>query len=195
MVAFAVTLIALGSVLALLNWYSLIASLCGDRFVSAVPLIGAFLLGSGMILLPQTRPFAWIALIADYGTLVFLIALPRIVAAIWSTCRFNLLHSFDLDEPGRHFTIKLFRRHIALISAQFDPFLPCNDDGACIGSFGWGGKWHVIENGYSIHGYCAERQLLLMSTNGNYSTTELHYPAENKYDYDSLDDLTFKKRK
>jgi hypothetical protein len=189
MVVVAYALIAFGGLMSLLNWGTVVASWRSKRFVSAVPLIGAVPLGCGLALLPETRPFVWLALVADYGTLVLIIALPRIAYEFWSTSRINLLHSFSTDAKGRRITIKLFRRQIAVISAEFDPPIPCNDYEARVQSFGLVGAWVPTESGFSINGYASDRQLVISKQNGVYATTELNYPNDKKYKYDCLDGL------
>src|SRR5262245_50700968 len=112
MVPVAYALIVFGGLMCLLNWGTLVASLRSKRFVSAVPLVGALPLGAGLALLPASRPYAWLALVADYGTLVLIISLPRIAHEFWSTSRINLMHRFTTAGKDRSITIKLFRRQI-----------------------------------------------------------------------------------
>jgi hypothetical protein len=195
MTVVAYALIAIGGLLSLLNWGTLYASLRGNSFVSAVPLAGALPLGTGMALLPVTRPFAWLALVADFGTLVLIIALPRIAFEIWSTSRINLLHSFTTNARGRTIHIMLFRRRIAVIRVEFDPPIPRNDQGALVQSFGLVGSWDTTENGFSISGYASDRRLLVSIDEGAYTTEELNYPSGKKYDYDCLDGLEVQKKK
>jgi hypothetical protein len=194
MVIVAYVLIAFGGLVSLLNWGTVVASWRSKRFVSAVPLVGALPLGTGLLLLPEARPFAWLALIADYGTLALIIALPWIVYQFWSTSRINLLHSFTSDAKERAVSIKLFRRQIAVISAEFDPHIPCNDHGALVQSFGLVGKWSPTETGFSISDYASGRQLLVSKQDGAYATTELNYPSDTKYKYDCLDGLVMQER-
>jgi hypothetical protein len=189
MVIVAFALIAFGGLMCLLNWGALVASWRSKRFVSAVPLVGALPLGAGLLLLPETRPFAWLALIADYGTLILIIALPWIAYEFWSTSRINLLHSFTTNAKEHAVAIKLFRRQIAVISAEFDPPIPCDDHDARIQSFGLVGKWSLTESGFSISGYALDRQLLVSKQDGAYATIELNYPSDKKYKYDCLDGL------
>jgi hypothetical protein len=193
MTLFAFLLIAFGGLVSLLNWGTLVASLRSKRFVSAVPLFGAVPLGCGLALLPETRSFAWLALIADYGTLVLIIALPRIGYDPWSTSRINLLHSFTTDATERAIAIKLFRRQIAVISAEFDPPVACGHD-ASVQSFGLVGTWAATESGFSISGYASDRQLLVSERDGAFATNELNYPSDREYKYDCLDGLLVKKQ-
>jgi hypothetical protein len=83
----AVALIVLGGFVALLNWWSLYASYRDKKFHSSVPLLGAGLLGVGMFILPSSRRYSWSAIFFDYGTLVFLIALPTLVKEGWSASK------------------------------------------------------------------------------------------------------------
>ena len=87
----AAVLMTLGGLLALANWWSVIWSNVTKRFHSAVPFVGAALLGAGMLMMPTTRTYAWTALILDYGTLAFLLASPRLIREAWSTSHINLI--------------------------------------------------------------------------------------------------------
>jgi hypothetical protein len=185
----ACVLIAFGGLMSLLNWGTLVASLRSKRFVSAVPLVGAVPLGCSLALLPETRVFAWLAVVADYGTLVLIIALPRIVYEAWSTSRINLLRSFTTNAKECVITMKLFRRQVAVISAQFDPPIPCNEYDVRVESFGFLGTWAPTPSGFSIKGYASDRALLVSRANGAYATTELNYPSDRRYKYDCLDGL------
>lgn len=194
MTVVAYILMALGALLCLLNWGTLIASWRRKRFVSAVPFVGALPLGYGMSLVPETRAFAWLALIADYGTLAVILALPYIAWHAWSTSRVNLLHRFTSKAAGRSVTIKLFRRHVAVISVAFDPPVPCEDHGACIQAFGLVGTWAATKAGFSIEGYDANRHLLLSNEPGGFTAVESNYPSGKEYDYDSLGGLVLHER-
>lgn len=194
MIVIAGTLIGIGCTVSLLNWWTLVATIRGDRFASAIPLIGAVSLSSGMLLLPQTRGLAWIAPLVDYGTLAFFVALPRIVTEMWSTSRFNLLLSFECQDGDRHLKIDLFRRDIAVISGRFDPPRPSDEGEARVVSLGLVGKWRVTEDGYSIEGYGEGRRLVLVEADGGYAAREAQYPLEKGRGYDSLDGLAFRER-
>lgn len=111
----AAVLLVLGGLLAFANWSSLIWSFVTKRFHSSVPFFGALFLAAGMLLNPATRPYAWSALILDYGTLAFLIASPRLIRDAWSTSRSNLLCEY-LGEAGmKTVHLRLFRRGIFTI--------------------------------------------------------------------------------
>ena len=189
MTAIGITLIVLGAVVSAINWFTLIATARSGRFVSAVPLIGAGLLGSGMSIVPQTRSYAWVALIADYGTLALLLVLPRLVLEGLSVSRFNLLHSFQIDEDGRRIEIQLFRRNIAIIRGDFNPPVPCDDAGSLAVSFSWLAKWQPAEDGFSITDYGSGRELKLSQENGHFRTRELKYLGNSKHKHNCLDGL------
>lgn len=186
-------LIGCGGLLSLMNWGTLIVSLRSKRFVSAIPLLGALSLGGGLALLPATRLFASLALIADYGTLILIIAVPRIAYEAWSTSRINLLWCFTSTTKGRIIAVKFYRRHVAVISARFDPPIPCDDHGSRVASFGLAGKWSAAQTGFVIAGYGVDRQLVITKENGMYVTAELNYPKDREYKYDCLDGLIMQK--
>ncbi len=109
---------ALGGLIAFANWWSVYWSYRTKRFHSAVPLVGAALLGAGMFILPATRPYCWSALILDYGTLALLAASPQLFRELWSTSRFNLVSEY-LGEAGmKTVHLRLFRRGIFTIRLQ-----------------------------------------------------------------------------
>jgi hypothetical protein len=189
MTALGIALIGLGACVAVLNWFTLIATLRSGRFVSAVPLIGAALLGAGLAIVPQTRSYAWTALLADYGTLVLILALPKIIHECWAVSKFNLLYFLHTNESGRHIQIKMFRRNIAIIRGDFNPPVPCDDAGSFAASFSWVAKWRLASDGFSITDYGPSRELLISRQNGHFNTRELHYPCDSKYKHDCLDGL------
>jgi hypothetical protein len=191
MLLIAIALIVLGALLSLANWYTLFAYLWSGRHSSVVPLFGAMLLGSGVAMIPETRPFAWLAVVADYGTLILIISLPRLAYAFWSTSIFNQITVFRTDDAERRIEIKLFRRGIAIIQMLFHQPLPNGAGGIAVG-LSWMGTWTPVDGGYSVMGYAPDRELLVSPQNGVYRTRESGYPAEKKETHDSLDGLTLR---
>jgi hypothetical protein len=110
--------IALGGLVALGNWWNVFLSYHTKRFHSPVPLIGAGLLGSGMYVLPATRPYCWAALILDVGTLALLFAVPQIVRDACGTSRFNLVSEYVAQTSTRAVYLRLFRRGIFTVRQQ-----------------------------------------------------------------------------
>jgi hypothetical protein len=105
----------LGGLFALLNWWTIVQTWRTGRFCSPVPLIGPAFLIAGMLLIPGTRPYAWVAVIADYGTLAFLIAIPLIIKEVWSTSRYCLLEEYVGDRDGKTVYLRLFRKGVFTI--------------------------------------------------------------------------------
>jgi hypothetical protein len=133
----AAVLMVLGGLIAFANWWSVYWSYRTKRFHSAVPLVGAALLGAGMFTIPATRPYCWIALILDYGTLALLVASPQLFRELWSTSRFNLVSEY-LGEAGlKTVYLRLFRRGVFTIHLQFH-----RRPGECgLGRIGTTGTW------------------------------------------------------
>ena len=188
----AIGLIIVGAIFSLFNWSSLVAS-TKDRFVSPVPFAGALPLTIGLLLLPETRPWWWIAALADYGTLILLLSLPWLAREFWSTSRFQLIEEFRSQEENRSVRLKLFRRAIAVISIEFDPPEP-HGDGALVQSIGLQGKWRSVESGYRISEYGEERELIIRpSGDAELESSEIHDSKVPKI-Y-SLDRLSFRRSK
>lgn len=111
----ATTLIVLGGLLCVANWLSVLQSILTKKFHSAVPFFGAGLLGGGMLLVPATRHWAWLAILLDYGTLAFIIALPHLIHEAWNTSQFNLLRDYSGKIENKFVRLRLFRRGIFTI--------------------------------------------------------------------------------
>lgn len=108
----AAILLTLGGLLSLANWGTVLWSRRSRRFQSPVPLLGAAMLGAGMLLLPAARPYAWSALLLDYGTLAVLLAAPKLGRELWSTSRVNLLHEYVSETDRETVHLRLFRRGV-----------------------------------------------------------------------------------
>lgn len=111
----AVVLMGFGGLIALANWLSLYQSYRTGRSCSPIPFVGAIFLGSGMLILPETRPFAWVALILDFSTLFFLIAVPKLITQLLATSRFNLLEEYVGEQGNKSVQLRLFRKNISVI--------------------------------------------------------------------------------
>ena len=111
----AVILIALGGFVVVMNWVMIIATRRTGRFHSTVPLVGALLLGAGLALLPPTRHYAWAAILTDYGTLVLLYSLPRLVRETWETSERNLIAEYQGGRGIMTASISLYRSGICII--------------------------------------------------------------------------------
>ncbi len=100
----------LGGLVACGNWVNAVRSQFSGQFHSAVPLLGAVLLGTGLYMMPATRPYAWCAVALDYGTLEVLLALPKVAGELWSTSRFNQLCEYRGAAGCKQIRLHLFRR-------------------------------------------------------------------------------------
>jgi hypothetical protein len=108
----AAVLLTLGAVISLLNWSTLFRTWWTGRFCSAVPLVGAACLGAGALLLPSLRPYAWAAVLLDFGTLALLLAAPRIAQSAWATSRFRLVEEYVGQRGATTVRLRLFRRGV-----------------------------------------------------------------------------------
>jgi hypothetical protein len=134
----ATILVVLGGLVCLMNWMMLYQSYRTKRFHSAVPLLGAFMLGFGMSLIPITRHFAWVAIPLDYGTLILLFALPQFLYGAWTTCRLNLLKEYSENCGNKAANLRFFRNGIFVIKLQIKR--PKGETG--ITGTNRIGKWH-----------------------------------------------------
>lgn len=112
-------LLVLGGLVSLLNWLTLCFTWRTGQFRSAVPLVGALFLGAGMLLVPAVRPFAWLALLLDYGTLAFLYALPRLIKEFWNTSSFRILQTYTGQSHSKTVEIRLYRAGVCTLRQTF----------------------------------------------------------------------------
>lgn len=116
---YAIGLMVFGAFFCVVNWLLFLGRIISGRFVSVLPLIGALPLGLGALYFPATRPFAWLALLLDFGTLELLMALPWIVNDLWSTSRFNLLEEYRGRKNDREAILRLYRNGICILQQYF----------------------------------------------------------------------------
>jgi hypothetical protein len=185
--------IVLGALIALFNWSSIFASKKAGRRVSPVLLIGGVLLVLGLLGLEATRAYAWVGVVADFGTLIFLLAIPAIMWDSWSTSSVNLVHRFLSDAGGRRDDICLFKRGKFTISSEHHPPVPVNRQGAMGVGRGFVGTWREEPEGFVLERYGENRVLRIRHVDGVYRTTEQNYPQDREFPVDRLDALELKK--
>jgi hypothetical protein len=134
-------LLTLGGLIALLNWFSLYWTWHTGRFSSAVPLIGGVLLTGGILLLPGGRPYAWMGALADYGTLVCLVALPLLFQQFWETSRYNLLEEYVGEQRIKTVRLRLFGKAVFTIEQHFRR----NPDECGVAQVGTVGTWERLD--------------------------------------------------
>lgn len=179
----------LGGLISFFNWYSIYASRKSGKSVSSVPLIGAIFLVLGFLGYRQTRSYAWLGVIIDYGTLSLIYVLPRLICEAWKTSSVNLLHRFTVENDGRYTDIRLFRNSVFTIRCVHKPAVPCNDYGALVQSYHFIGKWHQQGDFFHLDGYGNGRVLEIQKAGEHFATTEQNYPTNKKFPYDKLHGL------
>jgi hypothetical protein len=107
------TLLGFGAALSLLNWVYVYLSWRTGRSHSLIPLIGGVCLLIGALLVTSLRPFAWVAVFADSGTIVVFLAVPAILWEVWQhslSARLSL-GSFQRDFEPQHLGLGQAVRH------------------------------------------------------------------------------------
>lgn len=185
--------LALGGFIAVINWHSLYVSSRSARNVSPIPLLGALFLCLGLFGFQQTRPYVWAGILADYGTLALVRALPGLAWELWTTSRFNLVHRFVSDAQGRRDDIRLFKQGRFIINTQYAPPVPCNEYGALAVSQGRVGTWREEGDGFRLEGYGQGRVMRIRKQDGEFVTEEENYPGSNAYQHDRMGGLALKR--
>ena len=181
--------VVLGGYIAVLNWYSIYASHKSNRNVSPVPIFGAVFLALGLLGFHQTKPYAWAGILADYGTLTLILAIPMLVWDSWTTSRINLLHRFLSEAEGRRDDIRLFKRGRFTIKTEYDPPVSCNEHGALAVSQGRVGTWREDGDSFCLKGYGEDRMTRIKKQEGGFITAEENYPKSNEFQHDRMGGL------
>lgn len=152
--------LAAGAYIALLNLWMAAQQRWSGRFMSTIPFVGATFLVLGLLGFEQTRGFAWVGVVVDWGTVGTLPALPRLIRREWATSGFQLVHRFVSDRPLRRDDIRLFRGGEVVVVTSLNP--PDGVEGVgpriCSNS---GGRWREVESGFLVEGYNADNVLLI----------------------------------
>lgn len=128
---------------------SVVQSWLTKKFHSAFPFFGATLLGVGMLLIPATRYWAWLAIPLDYGTLTFIIASPRLFRDAWNTSQFNLLHEYLGKIDNKTARLRFFRRGIFPIRINIER----SPGQTGLISTGTVGTWHLENEKLKLNSY------------------------------------------
>ena len=111
----AIVLLSLGTVVALANWSTLFRKRT-DQHVSTVPLVGALLLFIGASLIPALRPYAWLAVVLDYGTLLFILSM---VLSLRGKSSLKLLEEYVAKAQNKKVILRLFTKDLFELRQQF----------------------------------------------------------------------------
>ncbi|MDZ4820328.1 MAG: hypothetical protein SGJ20_15285 [Planctomycetota bacterium] len=108
----AIILITIGGMFSLLNWLAAVLSIKHRKKYSFVPIFGAVQLAIGMLMLPESRPYAWAALFIDIGTLDMLTKLTGEWVYARRTNRRNLVAEYIGTANRQMFHLHLYRSYI-----------------------------------------------------------------------------------
>ena len=185
-----VLFIVVGGCFCLLNWVMLLKTLREKRFHSVVPIVGALLLAVGLRYFEVTKPYALLAILADYGTLVSILSIPHLARTFWDVSRFNLLRTFMAESKKGVWQLNLYKKGIFVIRAKLNPPEPA-DKPPCLSSFGYHGKWRQSDSVIELSEFSGDRVVRLTIANGQYVSTELNFPTDQEQDI-SVEGLQFK---
>jgi len=191
MKALAIIAIGLGSLIALYNWATVYLSWRTKKFVSSIPIFGALFLGLGLIFFEKTRYYALLCLVADYGTLILIASLPRLIKEECKTSNFNLIQTFAGKSKCTEYVLKLYKKGLFVIKVEVEPSQRVNGHGAKISQFGFIGKWEEDKGTIELKEYDGNRKAKLIESNGKYLVKEANYPIDRQYKYDFLDGIEF----
>jgi hypothetical protein len=113
-------LLGVGAAISLLNWVYVCQSWRTGRSHSLIPLIGGVCLLPGALSVASLRPFAWVAVFADAGTIAALLAIPAVLWEAWRTCPLNLLGEFVGLSGKTTIRLRLFRQAVFTIHWQIE---------------------------------------------------------------------------
>lgn len=88
------------------------------RFTSSIPLIGGLFGLVGFYRIPALRKWCWVAVLVDYGSIVLLLALPKISKELWQTSRLNLVREFAARDGAKEVKVRLYKARVFTIKHQ-----------------------------------------------------------------------------
>ena len=94
------------------------------RYASIVPLLGALFGVAGFFCFPVLRPWFWVPVILDFGSLHLLLAVPTPAAECWRTSHWNLVQELDsTSADGWVARIRLYkgRNFVLLVRWEIRP--------------------------------------------------------------------------
>ncbi len=139
-------LLGLGAAVALLNWACVYRPWRTGRSHSLIPLVGGVGLLTGASLVSSLRPFAWVAVFADPGTIVVFLAVPVVSWEAWRTCPLNLLGEYVGQNGRTTVRLRLFRRGVFTVHWQVER--PPGEYGLI--SRGWLGRWEQRDDSLAL---------------------------------------------
>ncbi len=88
-------------------------------FRSSIPLVGGLFGVVGFYQIPALSKWCWVALLLDYGSIEFLLALPKVAKELWQTSRINLVREFAGRADRKEVKIRLYKAGVFVIKHQF----------------------------------------------------------------------------
>jgi hypothetical protein len=101
-----------------MNALSLYQTYVKKKFTSTVPLLGGLFGLAGFFQIPPLRKWCWIAVLLDYGSVVFFLAVPKLAREIWQTSRINLVGEFVGGDEGKQVKIRLYKAGVLVIKHE-----------------------------------------------------------------------------
>jgi hypothetical protein len=111
----AIAFMVLWFLFVLVNALSFYRTHVKKKFTSSIPLVGGLFGLLGFVQIPQLRNWCWVAVLVDYGSIAFLLALPKVVRELWQTSSINLVDEFVGRDGGKEVKIKLYKAGVFII--------------------------------------------------------------------------------
>lgn len=137
-------------IFALLNFIITLHNVFTRKYSSMVGPFGGGFGCIGLLLTPNLRPYAWLPLILDLGTLAFVIAAPRIIREELQTSRFNLLREYVARREGtKVIRLRLYKNSVFIIEQKFQRVMP-DAHGSSPVELSTIGEWRQQEGGITL---------------------------------------------
>jgi hypothetical protein len=115
----AIPFLVLWFLFVLANAMSFYRNHVSKRFTSSIPLLGGLFGVVGFLQIPELKNWCWVAVLVDYGSINFLLALPKITKELWQTSRVNLVREFAGKDGGKEVRIRLYKAGVFTIKHSF----------------------------------------------------------------------------
>jgi hypothetical protein len=111
----ALAFIFLWALIVLINSLSFCSTHVKNRFKSPIMLVGGVFGLVGFCLIPSLRKWCWVAVLLDYGSVSFLLALPKLIKELWQTSRIRLIDELIGEQGARRVNIRLYKGGVLIV--------------------------------------------------------------------------------
>jgi hypothetical protein len=182
----ALAFIFLWTLIVLVNSLSFYSTHVKKQSKSPVMLVGGVFGLVGFGLVPSLRKWCWLAVLLDYGSVTFILALPKFIKELWQTSHIRLIDEFVGEEGARRVSIRLFKGGVLIVKHKISRK---KDELGLIGSSDIG-SWQEADGEMAL---TLRNDTIRMRQDGNVWKVDRSFTHHAKNPDLGIDDLDFRR--